>query len=78
MRKAAVAFLLLAGVAALPLALDQPVPTTAPVSIDQPDAIGCLLIPPCFRNSDCDAACGGPRTGRCVHNDCPIRICSCR
>ena len=81
MRKAVVALLLLVGVAALPAALDQAVPTIAPVSVDQHDgnqAIGCLLIPDCFRNSDCDAVCGGPRTGRCVHNDCPIRVCSCR
>lgn len=40
-------------------------------------AVGCLLIPECFRNSDCDAMCGA-RLGRCVHNDCPIRICRCR
>ncbi len=37
----------------------------------------CLLIPQCFRNSDCDALCG-PRLGRCVHNPCPARVCTCR
>ena len=37
----------------------------------------CLLIPDCFRNSDCDAQCGAGQ-GRCVHNDCPARVCRCR
>lgn len=47
-------------------------------SEDQVDqAVVCLLIPECFRNSDCDAECG-VRLGRCVHNDCPARICRCR
>ena len=37
----------------------------------------CLLIPECWSNSDCDAKCGA-KLGRCVHNDCPARICRCR
>lgn len=37
----------------------------------------CLLIPQCWRNSDCDAGCGGSG-GRCVHSSCPARVCTCR
>ena len=37
----------------------------------------CLLIPQCWKNSDCDAQCGAGR-GRCVHNPCPARVCTCR
>ena len=37
----------------------------------------CLLIPQCGRNSDCDAQCGAG-LGRCVHNPCPARVCTCR
>ena len=86
-KKAALTFLLLAGVVALPLALDAtapaPVPpvlsgdTCAGAVVDGPEAPTCLLIPECSRNSDCDTLCG-PRLGRCVHNDCPARICTCR
>jgi hypothetical protein len=41
-------------------------------------AVVCLLIPQCSANADCDAQCGGPRLGRCVHNPCPARVCRCR
>lgn len=45
-------------------------------SVPEPVVV-CLLIPQCWRNSDCDAQCGAG-LGRCVHNSCPARICSCR
>lgn len=85
-KRAALTFLLLAVVVALPLAFDAaalvPPPgtvcdATAMESPDVDQAPVCLLIPQCFRNSDCDALCG-PKLGRCVHNDCPARVCSCR
>jgi hypothetical protein len=37
----------------------------------------CLLLPQCWRNSDCDARCGAG-LGRCVHSTCPARVCTCR
>ena len=37
----------------------------------------CLLLPECFRNSDCDAECGVGQ-GRCAHGGCPARHCVCR
>jgi hypothetical protein len=37
----------------------------------------CLLLPECFRNSDCDAKCGVGQ-GRCAHGGCPARHCVCR
>lgn len=88
-KKVALTFLLLAGVVALPLALDATTPASAlpaPMTgnacdgsvVVEPEAPTCLLIPQCSRNSDCDALCGGPRLGRCVHNDCPARVCTCR
>ena len=46
-------------------------------SVPEPVVV-CLLIPQCFRNSDCDAGCGGAGLGRCVHNPCPARVCRCR
>jgi hypothetical protein len=88
-KKTALTFLLLAGVVALPLAFDAAsapslVPPAATVCdatvMENPDvdqAPMCLLIPECFRNSDCDVLCG-PKLGRCVHNDCPARVCTCR
>jgi hypothetical protein len=45
-------------------------------SVPEPVVV-CLLIPQCWRNSDCDAQCGAG-LGRCVHSTCPARICSCR
>ena len=45
-------------------------------SVPEPVVV-CLILPECFRNSDCDARCGA-RLGKCVHNSCPARICSCR
>ena len=45
-------------------------------SVPEPVVV-CLLIPQCWRNSDCDALCGAG-LGRCVHSKCPARVCSCR
>ena len=42
----------------------------------EPVAI-CRLIPQCSSNSDCDVQCGAG-LGKCVHSNCPIRICRCR
>ena len=42
----------------------------------QPVAI-CRLLPECWANSDCDARCGAG-LGKCVHSNCPVRICRCR
>jgi len=36
----------------------------------------CRMRPQCSTNSDCDAICG-TGLGRCVHSNCPIRICKC-
>lgn len=36
----------------------------------------CRMRPQCSTNADCDAICG-TGLGRCVHNNCPIRICKC-
>jgi hypothetical protein len=83
MKNSLVAFLLMAGVAAL-ATLPAPVATAdvplVAAALDAPDVDGkpgCLLIPECGRNSDCDAVCGAGQ-GRCVRNDCPIRVCRCR
>ena len=45
-------------------------------SVPEPVVI-CLLLPECWRNSDCDAGCGAG-LGRCVRGGCPARSCSCR
>jgi len=85
------ALALAAVVAALPFALDLSTARheQAPVAAWQSDEEGavddagveqakvCLLIPECSRNSDCDPQCGAGQ-GRCVHNTCPARVCSCR
>ena len=42
----------------------------------EPVAI-CRLLPQCWVNSDCDAQCGAG-LGKCVHSNCPVRICRCR
>jgi len=42
----------------------------------EPAAI-CRLIPECSKNSDCDEQCGAG-LGKCVHSNCPVRICRCR
>ena len=42
----------------------------------EPAAI-CRLIPECWKNSDCDARCGAG-LGKCVHSNCPPRVCRCR
>jgi len=42
----------------------------------EPAAI-CRLLPQCSSNSDCDVQCGAG-LGKCVHSNCPIRICRCR
>lgn len=41
----------------------------------QPAAI-CRLRPECTSDSDCDLRCGVGR-GKCVHSNCPVRICRC-
>ena len=45
-------------------------------AITPASAAVCLLIPQCQRNADCAAYCGSAG-GRCVHNNCPARICKC-
>ena len=42
----------------------------------EPAAI-CRLIPECWKSSDCDARCG-VGLGKCVHSNCPPRVCRCR
>ncbi len=42
----------------------------------EPAAI-CRLLPECWKNSDCDEPCG-VGLGKCVHSNCPVRICRCR
>lgn len=42
----------------------------------EPAAI-CRLMPECWTNADCDAKCGAG-LGKCVHSNCPVRICRCR
>lgn len=42
----------------------------------EPVAI-CRLFPECWVNSDCDARCGAG-LGKCVHSNCPPRLCRCR
>ena len=42
----------------------------------EPVAI-CRLLPECWQNSDCDFKCGAG-LGRCVHSNCPPRLCKCR
>jgi len=37
----------------------------------------CRMMPECWVNSDCDAQCGIGQ-GRCVHSNCPVRVCKCR
>lgn len=41
----------------------------------EPAAI-CRLRPECASDSDCDLRCGVGR-GKCVHSNCPVRICRC-
>ena len=53
-------------------------PLVTPIDDLADRAVICLLIPQCSRNADCDAQCGGAGLGRCVHNPCPARVCSCR
>ena len=42
----------------------------------QPTAI-CRLFPECWSDSDCDSRCG-VGLGKCVHSNCPPRLCKCR
>jgi hypothetical protein len=42
----------------------------------EPTAI-CRLFPECWSDSDCDARCGVGQ-GKCVHSNCPPRLCKCR
>lgn len=51
-------------------ASDRDSDTVEPVAI-------CRLIPECSSNSDCDDRCGAG-LGKCVHSNCPVRICRCR
>ena len=44
--------------------------------IIEPAAI-CRLIPECSSNAECDEKCGVGQ-GKCVHSNCPVRICRCR
>jgi hypothetical protein len=59
-------------------ATDVASPLATPIDDLADRAVHCLLIPLCWRNSDCDAGCGGAGLGRCVHNPCPARVCTCR
>jgi hypothetical protein len=36
----------------------------------------CRMRPQCSTNADCDSVCGAG-LGRCVHSNCPIRVCKC-
>ena len=45
-------------------------------NLAQPAAI-CKLRPECWSNSDCDLRCG-VGLGKCIHSNCPVRICVCR
>jgi len=40
-----------------------------------PTAI-CRLRPECMSAADCDVRCGVGQ-GKCVHSNCPVRICRC-
>lgn len=50
--------------------------TGAPADRVEPAAI-CRLAPECRSDADCDERCGAGR-GKCVHSNCPVRICRCR
>jgi hypothetical protein len=52
------------------VALDLQAGAPEPVAI-------CRLLPECWVNSDCDARCGAG-LGKCVHSNCPVRLCRCR
>jgi hypothetical protein len=57
----------------------EALPTVLPdigVIAPEPAAI-CRLLPQCSADSDCDTQCG-TGLGKCVHNNCPARICRCR
>ena len=41
----------------------------------EPTAI-CRLRPECMSDLDCDVRCGVGQ-GKCVHSNCPVRICRC-
>ncbi len=41
-----------------------------------PEPAACRRLPECFSDADCDVLCG-PGLGKCVHSNCPIRICKC-
>jgi hypothetical protein len=59
-------------------------PENGAPAVAQPDQQGsqpepaaiCRLRPECSVDSDCDAKCGAGQ-GKCVHSNCPIRICKC-
>lgn len=70
---------ILASSAAAPQCQAEALPTLLAPDANAPEpVVVCLLIPECWSNSDCDAGCGGPKLGRCVHNTCPARVCRCR
>jgi len=39
-------------------------------------AAACRVRPECSTNSDCDERCG-VGLGKCVHSNCPVRVCRC-
>ena len=41
-----------------------------------PEPIACRRAPECWADSDCDVLCGAG-LGKCVHSNCPVRICKC-
>ena len=49
-------------------------------AVSQPDGsnAACRRAPECWTDSDCDVQCGGVGLGKCVHSNCPVRICKCR
>jgi hypothetical protein len=56
---------------------DVTAPTGAASQPDGSDA-ACRRAPECWTDSDCDVQCGGVGLGKCVHSNCPVRICKCR
>ncbi|HEV8200603.1 MAG TPA: hypothetical protein VGS03_11340 [Candidatus Polarisedimenticolia bacterium] len=55
----------------------QPCPPLPPAPEDQFTPVACRRAPECSTDDDCTALCG-PNGGKCVHSNCPVRICKCR
>lgn len=50
-------------------------PEPSPAQADP--AAACRMAPECWTNADCDERCGAG-LGKCIHSNCPVRICRCR